>query len=833
MSLPPTGVYSGSIPFTYLRCHSSLDSIFSQTKKLLLCAPAGSGKTLAVQQWLYAHHYRHEWVTLSLSVDERGIQSVDLLADLSQSPGSHPVPDCWIVTLSDGDALLQPGVEAALDSLALSSRLVVLTQRMSPDVQDAVKQSGFRMVDVDQLALSLEDLQRIVNLCGAGVEESGLSACLYALSRGWPALVFDLVCAGFCGEEQYRSRARDALTRALGEPKVPALKAVSILRDLEGMPADLMQGEFVADDIRFGMMDACTTGLLSLREQSGGVRWLRCSVLGELQLAYGRQVNATGELDAMISGLLQHGQQTVALPLLLRSGRIDQAEQAILAVGDALISRLRIHALFGWIVALDTRRRIVHPLILMLAVRCAFYAGKRNELEYFFEKLTQCLLQPPESASWQALSREHGQRLVAEYRLFARVVRPQAALPLQLDQAFAPEDASGDLFGLLQRALQCAEQGDIVTALPLIESGFQRTGVTRQLPLHLIFSILRIWLLVLSCQMRQAEEFLCRLKRELAQQSVVFLGIYEWLDVMDVLLLRIRGDIAGADRRVSQFLEQESFTMDFQKHYLLLNIKADIALAGHNFHEARHGISKLASLQQTSAKRSYWFACADAMKVVLDTLEGLHGAVPGMSSTPAMADLTEQTATLWSIKRRLFLDREFDPLPVLESLYAVFAQSGQWLRLLEVDVLRAVVLFRQGEANKASDLFGKVFEQLEDRGLLGVLIDPFLLWSELLQASMPIAQRQRIAEFHNRLRPQNRMPALAAEASAVVFPALSKREKQVLERVALGLSNLEIAVQLCVSITTVRTHLQNIYRKLDVYNRTEAAILALKHRLVQ
>jgi DNA-binding CsgD family transcriptional regulator len=51
---------------------------------------------------------------------------------------------------------------------------------------------------------------------------------------------------------------------------------------------------------------------------------------------------------------------------------------------------------------------------------------------------------------------------------------------------------------------------------------------------------------------------------------------------------------------------------------------------------------------------------------------------------------------------------------------------------------------------------------------------------------------------------------------------LSPRELEVLEAVATGLSNREIAMKLWVSEPTVKFHLTNVYRKLRVTNRTQA-----------
>ena len=59
--------------------------------------------------------------------------------------------------------------------------------------------------------------------------------------------------------------------------------------------------------------------------------------------------------------------------------------------------------------------------------------------------------------------------------------------------------------------------------------------------------------------------------------------------------------------------------------------------------------------------------------------------------------------------------------------------------------------------------------------------------------------------------------------------ALSEREAAVLEAVARGLSNREIGRQLWISEQTVKFHLRNVYRKLGISSRTEAARYA--HRM--
>jgi DNA-binding CsgD family transcriptional regulator len=61
---------------------------------------------------------------------------------------------------------------------------------------------------------------------------------------------------------------------------------------------------------------------------------------------------------------------------------------------------------------------------------------------------------------------------------------------------------------------------------------------------------------------------------------------------------------------------------------------------------------------------------------------------------------------------------------------------------------------------------------------------------------------------------------------------LTNRELQVLRHVALGLSNREIGRSLDISVETVKEHVQNILRKIDVTDRTQAAVWAVRRGLV-
>ena len=64
------------------------------------------------------------------------------------------------------------------------------------------------------------------------------------------------------------------------------------------------------------------------------------------------------------------------------------------------------------------------------------------------------------------------------------------------------------------------------------------------------------------------------------------------------------------------------------------------------------------------------------------------------------------------------------------------------------------------------------------------------------------------------------------------FKALSKRETEVLNLVAQGLTNKEIATKLFISLPTVKRHLSTVYNKLDAKSRTQALAKAQKWSLL-
>lgn len=74
--------------------------------------------------------------------------------------------------------------------------------------------------------------------------------------------------------------------------------------------------------------------------------------------------------------------------------------------------------------------------------------------------------------------------------------------------------------------------------------------------------------------------------------------------------------------------------------------------------------------------------------------------------------------------------------------------------------------------------------------------------------------------------------ALAAQQKAAPGSDLTQRERELLALMARGHSNQEISTRLAIAMPTVKFHVTNILAKLHADNRTEAVLIALRHKLV-
>ncbi|WP_342598119.1 response regulator transcription factor [Psychrobacillus sp. FSL H8-0483] len=95
-----------------------------------------------------------------------------------------------------------------------------------------------------------------------------------------------------------------------------------------------------------------------------------------------------------------------------------------------------------------------------------------------------------------------------------------------------------------------------------------------------------------------------------------------------------------------------------------------------------------------------------------------------------------------------------------------------------------------------------------------------------------VAAIRMISQGHSVIHPRMTKKLVTYHHQEPNVNMLTEREKEVLFELAQGLSNKEIAEALFISDKTVKIHINNILRKLEVKSRTQAVIYAVRNQLV-
>ncbi len=100
-----------------------------------------------------------------------------------------------------------------------------------------------------------------------------------------------------------------------------------------------------------------------------------------------------------------------------------------------------------------------------------------------------------------------------------------------------------------------------------------------------------------------------------------------------------------------------------------------------------------------------------------------------------------------------------------------------------------------------------------------------LLYEALARGIAPDYVRRLLAAFPV-AEPEQAAPSETQAPNSDLIEPLSERELEVLQLIAEGLTNPEIASRLFLSLNTVKAHTRNIYGKLGVHSRTQAVARA-------
>jgi LuxR family maltose regulon positive regulatory protein len=159
-------------------------------------------------------------------------------------------------------------------------------------------------------------------------------------------------------------------------------------------------------------------------------------------------------------------------------------------------------------------------------------------------------------------------------------------------------------------------------------------------------------------------------------------------------------------------------------------------------------------------------------------------------------------------------------LRLSERLLTATQGAGRISRLIKILVLQALAFQEQGDGDQAMDALEHALSLAKPEGYLRTFADEGPPMAALLRR----ARSQGIFPSYvgQILATSGQTPGGQPLVDQLLVEPLTAREIEILDLIAAGLRNQEIADRLVISLATVKRHLYNVYGKLGVSNRTQA-----------
>jgi len=855
----------------------------------LICAPAGFGKTTLVSEWISQNGQPSAWLTLDEGDNDpvrfwmhlaTAIQrlhpriAADALSLLrfgdSQllSPavdaliaGLAAAPEAFVLVLDDYHYIQQPtvhqGVVRLLDHLPHSVRLVITT-RSDPPLALARRRARGELLELraGDLAFTRDEaaafLTKVMQL---DLNEAEI-AVLEGRTEGWIAglqmAALSLkgrpdpgrFVADFAGSHRY---IFDFLIQEIFQAQ-PAhiqhfLLSTSILDRLCAPLCNALTGEEESQEIletlerenlyltplddhrqwyRYHALfaDVLRLKLASTRRDEVAALHHRASAWFESQgfsveavrhaLEAGAVQRAAELVEKYLEGWRNLGEHAGALVWLERLPAEVIASRPRLAIqyADLLLDSQQVEAARRWL----RRAEILSPLaekglygeLLLVRASAAYRESNFSEAVDLCEQALSALPESRRAARARALLTLGNARYWSGAPQASRLAYEQAAaLARQEGDWHTALNASGNL------ALVTSLQGDLIEAARAYRNTLEEAAERQVDSIPVTASIYS----------------------NLADLA------YEWNDLAGFETYHKeavrRADLGG--NPIQRFINQCRWIKYLLAQGDIPRAEAEIQRAER--FAAKHGVPVSYRSDLNLYRIKCWLHRGD-LPAVLNWAE--HSEVEAGSEL----SLAQETNNLARAEAYLHQERAPEAVTLLRRLLAAAREVGRGWVQIELRARLAITLERAGQAAEAQAELLDTLKAAEPQGYLRSFLDSGEQLLPLLQrvakglpaggaaASRLKAYTARIIEAFTR---PGASPSPAAggppEPPALPEP-LSERELEILRYIAQGFSNREISEKLYISVSTVKTHINNLYAKLSAGNRGQALSLARRYRLI-
>jgi ATP/maltotriose-dependent transcriptional regulator MalT len=319
-----------------------------------------------------------------------------------------------------------------------------------------------------------------------------------------------------------------------------------------------------------------------------------------------------------------------------------------------------------------------------------------------------------------------------------------------------------------------------------------------------------------------------------------YLGAVGLIDVETAALLCEWNDVGAALARIKQGLDYLPWWGKADDSCLAYITQSRILLALGNRTEAVSAIEKAYQLIQICGVFTEARSVVEAAQVKMWLVEGDWLAVDRWSAilekrfgSQDPFRYEDELAHITRARAFIAQNKSNEAIRLLSRLEETARSAGRMGRVIEILLLEALAFWVVNESKSALLALTKCLTLAEPGGYARIFLDEGQPMQRMLAHWLVHASDNSLRTYAIHLLSQfdagsHVVMAVQRKGSSTgeLIEPLSQRELEVLQHIALGKTNQEIARQLIVSPGTVKAHTSNIYRKLDVANRTEAVARA-------
>jgi LuxR family maltose regulon positive regulatory protein len=215
------------------------------------------------------------------------------------------------------------------------------------------------------------------------------------------------------------------------------------------------------------------------------------------------------------------------------------------------------------------------------------------------------------------------------------------------------------------------------------------------------------------------------------------------------------------------------------------------------------------------------------------------GNLPGALRSVETLNPEELAASIFQARLLLAQEKPHEARRRLEDLHSMAQENQQVRDMLQIQILLSLAYTASQQIQQARQTLRLALAQARTEGYVRLFIAEGEPLIRLLRQFVPTIQEKELRTYAQSLlrafasvNGEQISTTTSTTPNSLPFESLSAQERRVLQLLAAGNTNMEIARELVVSVNTVKGHLKHVYSKLGVSTRLQASEVARRFNLV-